>query len=131
MAKGKSTLYGSFIDNFESYRRLQCIIEPEEVEFNTKKTQILKVYNPYRANIDLDKLRFGIAYMNEHRQVRDILKMNVSPEDPKILTLKSNDTVSFTFKLPETDMKKPKYFKIGISENGLPYGLNGKNIKLN
>ncbi len=130
MGDRRHILYGSFIDDFESYRRLKCIVEPEEIEFNRKKTQTLKIYNPYDTDIPLEKIRFGIAYMNDYKEVRDVLKIKVSPSDPTILALKSNDTVSFTFKLPETDMKKPGYFKIGISENNLPYGLNGKSIKL-
>ena len=130
MGDGRHTLYGSFIDNFESYRKLKCIIETEEIEFNTERTQTMKVYNPYQVDIPLEKLRFGISYMNDYKEGRDVLKMKASSIDQTILTLKSNDTLSFTFKLPETDMKKPGYFKIGISENGLPFGLNGKSIKL-
>jgi hypothetical protein len=130
MGDGRHILYGSFIDDFESFRRLQCIVETEEIEFNTEKGYSMKVYNPYDTSIPLEKLKFGVAYMNDYKEVRDVLKMKASPKDPTILVLKSNDTVSFTFKLPETDMKKPGYFKIGISENNLPFGINGKNIKL-
>lgn len=130
MGDGRHTMYGSFMDNFESYRRLKCIIEIDEIQFNTEKTQTMKVYNPYKVAIPLDKIRFGIAYMNDYKEVRDVLKMKASPSDQTISKLKPNDTVNFTFRLPETDMKKPGYFKIGISENELPYGLNGKSIKL-
>lgn len=126
----RHTLYGSFIPNFESFRKLRCLITSEEITFNTEKTQTMQVYNPYKKDIPLEKLRFGIAYMNDYKEVRDVLKMKVSTSDPEVLVLKSNDTVNFTFKLPQTDMKSPTYFKIGISENGLPLGLNGKNIKL-
>lgn len=126
----RHTLYGSFIPNFESFRKLKCLIAPEEITFNTEKTQVMQVYNPYDKDIPLEKLRFAIAYMNDYKEVRDIVNMKVTTSDPKVLTLKSNDTVSFTFKLPQTDMKRPAYFKVGISENGLPPGLNGKSIKL-
>lgn len=130
MGDGRHIIYGSFIENFESFRKLKCIVEPEEIEFNTEKTYTVKVYNPYNTDIALDKLKFGVAYMNDYKEVRDVRNMKASIEDPTILALKSNDTLSFTFRLPDTDMKKPGYFKIGISENGLPFGLNGKNIKL-
>ncbi len=130
MGNGRHTFYGSFMENFESYRRLKCIIETEEIEFNTGKTQTMKIYNPYEVDIPLDKLRFGIAYMNDYKEVRDESKMKASPSDPTISILKSKDTVNFTFKLPKTELKKPGYFKIGISENGLPLGLNGNSIKL-
>ena len=61
MGDGRHTMYGSFMDNFESYRRLKCIIEIDEIQFNTEKTQTMKVYNPYKVAIPLDKIRFGIA----------------------------------------------------------------------
>jgi LEA14-like dessication related protein len=130
MGDGRHTMYGSFMENFESYRKLKCILETDAIQFNTEKTQTMKIYNPYKVDIPLDKLRFGIAYMNDYKEVRDVLKMKASPSEKTISTLKSNDTVSFTFRLPETDMKKPGYFKIGISENELPFGLNGESIKL-
>lgn len=130
MGHRRRTLYGSFIDNFESYRKLKCIFDSSTIEFNTDKTQTMKVYNPYDVAIPLSKLKFGIAYMNDYKEVRDVLKIKVSQNNETILTLKSNDTLTFTFRLPETDMKKPGYFKIGISENNLPPGLNGESIKL-
>lgn len=130
MGDGRHTLYGSFIDNFESYRKLKCIIDGNELEFNTDKTQTMKIYNPYGVDIPLSKLKFGIAYMNDYKETRDVLNIKAYPASETILMLKSNDTLNFTFRLPETDMKKPGYFKIGISENNLPPGLNGESIKL-
>lgn len=130
MGDGRHILYGYFIRDFESFRKLKCLIPAEEIVFNTEKTQVMQVYNPYQKDIPLEKLRFGVAYMNDYKEVRDVVNMKVNPIDPKVLMLQSNDTVSFTFKLPQTDLKRPAYFKVGISENGLPLGLNGKNIKL-
>ncbi|MFK7812876.1 MAG: ArnT family glycosyltransferase [Maribacter sp.] len=124
--------YGEYIDNFESFRRLKCIIEEDELEFNLNKTYEMKIYNPYEVDIPLEKLKFKLAYLNDYKEahdnVRDII---VNPLDQTILALKSNDTLKFTFKLPKTEMEDPGYFRIGISENDLPPGLNGDNIKLN
>ncbi|TMM59382.1 4-amino-4-deoxy-L-arabinose transferase [Maribacter algarum] len=122
--------YGEYIDHFESYRRLKVILEKDELDNNLDKTFKMKVFNPYEVDIPLDKLKFGLAYLNDYKEVRDIRKVAASPIDATILVLKSNDTVNFTFKLPKTKMEEPGYFRIGISENDLPYGLNGNNIKL-
>lgn len=123
--------YGEYLKRFESFRRLKCIIEEDELEFNLDKTFEMKVYNPYKVDIPLEKLKFGLAYLNTYKEVRDIREVSASLIDTTILVLKSNDTLNFTFKLPKTKMADPGYFRIGISENGLPYGLNGNNIKLN
>ena len=122
--------YGEYIDHFESFRRLKCIIERDELEFDSDKTYEMKIYNPYKIDIPLNKLNFGLAYLNDYKEVRDIRKVTAHIIDTTILALKSNDTLSFSFKLPKTKMKKPKYIRIGISENDLPYGINGDNIKL-
>jgi len=122
--------YGEYINSFESFRRLKCIIDQDELEFDLSREFQLKIYNPYDVDIPLDKLEFGLAYSNAYKEVRDLRKTFASPVDKSILSLKSNDTVNFTFKLQKSEMKSPKYFRIGISENGLPYGLNGDNVKL-
>ncbi len=122
--------YAKFIDNFESYRKLTCILEKEEVENPYGKTLNLKIFNPYDTDVALDKIKFGAAFLNAHKELRDIQRITEIRPESNILTLKSNDTTLFTFKLPKPEMEDPKYFRLGISENGLPYGLNGANIKI-
>ncbi len=121
--------YGEYIDNFESFRRLQFIVD-EEIVYDLEKTYTMKVYNPYNVDISLKKLRYGVAFMNNYKEVRDVRKMHAEPLDKTILLLKSNDTLNFTFKLPKTKLEHPKYIQLGISENGLHYGINGDKIKL-
>lgn len=127
---GGKLFYGEYIEPYESFRRLKAIFEEEEVEFNLDRTFQMKVYNPYGVDISLDKLKFGVAYLDDYKKAHDIQKITVSPIDTTIVVLKSNDTLNFTFKLSKTKMEDPAYFRIGISENGLRYGLNGNNIKL-
>jgi len=129
--KNGQLFYGEYIDRFESFRRLKCITKDTKIEFNLNRDFQMSVYNPYEVDIPLEKLEFGLAYLNDYKEVRDVLTLVTSPVDPTILTLKSNDTVNFTFKLPKTKMVDPGYFKIGISENDLPYGLNSTNVRLN
>jgi len=133
-----SLYYGGYVDRFESFRKLKCIIEKDHITFDLDKEIELKVYNPYDVNIPLEKIKFGLAYLNENKKVIELKEITPVLLDQKVRDLKSNDTVNFTFKLvrPNTfklktdDAEKPAYFKIGISENKLPYGLNGNNIKI-
>jgi len=125
-----SLYYGGYIENFESFRRLRCIVEADKVKLDLDQTLTLKVYNPYGYDIALKKLKFGIAYLNDYKKAIELQPVIPKALDTTILKLKSNDTTNFTFKLPIPKMGNPEYFRIGISENNLPYGLNGNNIKL-
>lgn len=124
--------YAKFIENFESFRKLKCILEPKEFLLDAKQEHLLGVYNPYEQPIDLRKINFGVAYLNEAKQFKELIPIEVKPKNEKVLGLKSNDTTNFTFKLPEPrKIETPGYFKIVISENGLRHGLNSETIKLN
>lgn len=124
-----SKYYGGYVDRFESYRKLKCIVEADNIKLDFNREFKLEVYNPYTVDIPLDKIKFGLAYLNDYKKVIELRQIFPSQKDSTILVLKSNDTTNFTFKLPNAKMGDPKYFRIGISENNLPYGLNGNNIK--
>src|SRR5690606_19754539 len=121
---------GRFIDNFETFRKLKCIIEDGPVNLDPKREHTLKVYNPYDVYIDLKKIKFGLAYLNHYKEVQEILPLDPKVVDQGKLYLKSKDSTEFTFHLPIPSTDDPGYFKVGISENGLYLGLNGDNIKL-
>lgn len=121
-----TVFYGIFVDDFQSYRRLKCIVEKPETGIQYS----LKVYNPYPFDVSLDELKYTISYSNEHKQVKQILRLKVNPLSRHESLLKSKDTISYTFELPLSDMENPSYFRVGIAENNLPAGLNGKPIKI-
>ncbi|MEP0305131.1 MAG: 4-amino-4-deoxy-L-arabinose transferase, partial [Maribacter dokdonensis] len=119
---------GKYISNFQSYRKLDCIIEDDEVKLHTDKAIDLKVYNPYKEDIDLKKLKFAVTYMDNYKHPLETLR--ISPETllNDITTLKKQDTTVFKFQLPKTKTENIGYFRVVISENDLLYGLNGKPI---
>jgi len=118
--------YGVFKDDFKSYRKLQCLVEPTK---NAEQYH-LKVYNPYGFNVPLGELKYTIAYSNKYKQVKEMMPLKVALVGPVQQILKSKDTAFFNFQLPLPKMKNPGYFRVGISENGLLPGLNGIPIKL-
>jgi len=124
-----SQYYGRLIDDFESFRKLQTLVDGP-VSFDLKKEQLFKIYNPYDEDIDLEKLIFNVAYMSEFKVLQDRRLIQPKPIDSTISALPANDTITFRFKFPETKAKDAKYFRIGIAENGLHFGINGKNTKL-
>ena len=124
-----SQYYGRLIANFESFRKLRTLVEGP-ITLDYEKEQTFKVYNPYNVPIDLEKLKFNVAYMTDFKIPKDRRLILPKPVDPKITALPANDTVAFTFKFPESPMEDPSYFRIGISENGLHFGINGENTKL-
>lgn len=126
----KTIYYGKYIKKFESFRKLKILIDLNEVEFDRSIEHTMKVYNPYDRDISLDKLKFGMAYLSESRKVVELKPVPVKPIAITDTILKAKDTTAFTFKLRKTKVDNPKYFRIGISENGLRHGLNGENIKI-
>lgn len=123
------TFYGKYIADFESFRKLNTILEGP-INLNFDKELHLNVYNPYDYRIDLEKLRFNVGYLTEFKKIKSTAAIDPKPIDTTITYLPANDTVNFTFKLPEPKMEDPAYIRVGISENGLPYGINGKNTEL-
>lgn len=126
----KKNGFGTYINNFESFRKLRAILDEKEISMKSKEAIVLKVYNPYAEDIELNKLKFNAVYHNPYKQPGEIVPINVVLNDPHTTALKANDTTYFTFKLPTFEVKEPGYFKIAISENGFHPGMNGDNIKL-
>ena len=126
----KKRLFGKYIDNFESYRKLRCVITERPFRPGSNDEIDLGIHNPYDFDIDLAKIEFGLVYLDKYKKAIEIYPLKVQPRVEKVSALKSNDTTNFTFKLPKI-VFRPTYFRVVISENDLPYGLNGKTIKLN
>tara|TARA_R110002051_G_scaffold117044_1_gene190666 strand:+ start:2060 stop:3727 length:1668 start_codon:yes stop_codon:yes gene_type:complete len=125
-----TVFHGSYIDNFESYRKLRCYVEEQNIALKDRKELTLKVFNPYKTDISLEKIKFGIAYLNDYKQVMETLSLPVAPKNKETAFLKAQDTTKFSFTMPMPNMEDPGFFKISISENGLYMGINGDNIKL-
>ncbi|HET8737492.1 MAG TPA: glycosyltransferase family 39 protein [Pricia sp.] len=123
------TFYGEYITDFESFRKLRVFIEGP-VNLDTGRELDFKVYNPYDRPIDLDKLRFNVAYLNDFKQFKGAFPANPKPRDTTVMQLPARDTVNFKLILPKPRIKHPGYLRIGISGNGLPFGLNSDNIAL-
>ena len=122
--------FGVYMDNFESFRKLRVILDEKEIPLYSKETIKFKLYNPYDFDINLDKLKYNVAYHTHFKRPVEIVPITVVPVDESANLLKAKDTAYFTFKLPDFKMENPGYFKIAISENGLQPGMNGDNIKL-
>lgn len=126
---GDDKLYGTYVTDFVSFRKLQCFTEDRPIPgYGTDLD--FTVFNPYDFDIELQKLRFGIAYMNDYRQVEEVQDISAVPLYGDSRLLKAGDSTRFSFKLPEPGMGDPRYFKLTISENGLFWGLNGTNTAL-
>ncbi|MGX1928469.1 ArnT family glycosyltransferase [Flagellimonas sp. 2504JD4-2] len=122
-----TVFHGVFMDDFQSYRKLQCLVALS----SDSTSHVLKVYNPYSFDIPLDQLSYKVAYSNKYKEVKQLLPIKVAPLADNQILLKSNDTAYYSFKLPKPTIENPGYFRVGVSENGLLPGLNGKPIKVN
>ncbi|NNF19272.1 MAG: glycosyltransferase family 39 protein [Flavobacteriaceae bacterium] len=125
-AKGR-TLYGKFMEDFQSFRRLGTTVKDAGTAGDGLAE--LQVYNPYPQSIPIDSVKFGITFLNHYKQVQKILPLDVRPVEEGELLLKGKDTTSFYFNMPQSPKEDPGYFKITISENNLYWAINGENIK--
>ncbi|TAI47946.1 ArnT family glycosyltransferase [Flagellimonas allohymeniacidonis] len=121
-----SIFYGIFMDDFESFRKLQGLV----MEDSCSNCYRLEVYNPYDFDIALNKLSFTVAFSNRYKQVKEMVPITVEKVDANMEKIVSQDTVSFRFVLPKPKMENVGYFRVGISENQLLPGLNGQPIKI-
>lgn len=122
--------YGSFIEPFESFRKLESFVD-NKVNFTKDNPEvIIKLYNPYAINIEVGKVKFAVAYLNKYKQLNEIQPFGADAVLQNTLYIKANDTTYFSGRLPKAVKKTPAYFKIVLSENDLPWGLNGNNIKI-
>jgi hypothetical protein len=121
--------FGIYIDNFESFRKLRTIID-KPVELVENKYVNFKIYNPYKTDIEISKLEFGVVFLNKYKNFREVRKSQASPLNEGMNLLKAKDTTSFKILMPEPKVNDAYFFKISISENGLYWGINGENVKL-
>jgi hypothetical protein len=115
--------------DFESFRKLQCVIDDKGV-LGILPERGFYLYNPYDSEIELSKLKFGLAYLNQYRQVKDTipLKVRIMAEDKTLL--RSRDSLPIAFELPHTDSLVPTYYRLAVSSKKLPFGLNANNVKI-
>ncbi|MEO9892169.1 glycosyltransferase family 39 protein [Aurantibacter sp.] len=122
-------LQGNYYEDFETFRKLKCKIEDTALIPGSDKEIKFEVFNPYGFDVDLKKIRFGIVYLDKYKKIIEIYDLKDVRSDKEISVLKSNENTEFTFKLPKK-VFNPTYLRLGISEHGLPYGLNGETQKL-
>lgn len=120
---------GNYIESFESSRKLVCFTPNNSIEFSESDSTLLKVYNPYPTEIPISNVEMTIAYLNEFKQLMELAELPFYPVG-MIETLKSNDTTYFRCIIEKPKENNIRYLQFGISENGLPAGINSKKIKI-
>ncbi len=114
--------YGFFIDDFESFRRLEAGM-PENIPLEPGKTYEMWVYNPYPKTIPVSKLRFGIAYLDAYKRLNEIRPLN--PDIAEGRELIPGDTLRMHITMPAPKSTPPVFARAVISENNLYWGING------
>jgi hypothetical protein len=121
--------YGRFVEKFESNREIECEVSREGERWQDVQVR-LEVYNPYEENISLQDLEFAVVFLNAYKQPKAIAKIKVIPEQESMTALPAGKVSRFHFQMPGTNKLIPSYFRMAISEYGLIWGLNSRNIKL-
>ena len=122
------TQYGYLRENFISYRKLECLLE-SPVPRNADVVKV-KIHNPYPFTINLSELSFGVAYLNEYRQVLETHPADITLDKGILPLIRSRDTLSIKLAIPKPRIADHTYLRACISENNLFWGLNGKPTKI-
>ena len=123
-----SKFEGTFIEAFETYRKLQCELlgdadmKQEGFRFS--------VYNPYDSAIALEKLDIRLAYLDRYKELDTLVAFDYETRIPGTTELKANDTTFFKARWPRVTANRPSYLKFAIAENGLEAGINSTSIKV-
>ena len=80
------------------------------------------IYNPYPFDIPLEELKFGLAFLDQYKNVKDF--------SPVEAVLQSRDSTRFDFVFPESKIFDPAYFRASLARKNLYWGLNGDNQKI-
>ena len=120
---------GVFMDDFESFRKLECIVDKEVIKL-TDEEMTLKIYNPYKVDIPLEKLTLRVGYLNSYKQLKETENVNYTPIHKETTSLKSKDTTNFKYSLISPNKEDIEYLKFSISENGLQSGINSQTYKV-
>ncbi|MGB5318567.1 ArnT family glycosyltransferase [Eudoraea sp.] len=123
------TIFGVFLDNFQSFRNLKTHLNEIEVMSGSKELNF-DLENPYDIDIGLSQLDFAVISLNKYKNVIDIIKIDVLPFDEKKAKAKAHANTRFKFTLPKDIKADTHYIKISVSENKLYWGINGENVKL-
>ena len=127
--KRSNRYFGWFVDDFESFRKLKCVVDAPVI-LESASTE-LKIINPYKQDIDLEKLQLKVAYLDDYKDIIEILPIALNTKENVPEALKAQDTTYFKIRFPQATKNPPKYIKFSISENGLQPGLNSESIKVN
>ena len=120
---------GIFIKPFKSFRKLRCVMKPIEGKELPEELSF-ELFNPYDKEVPLNSLKFGIAYLNQYKQMIEIEALEVEQNTSRGTSILPGESIEFSFHLEIPEDLDPYYIKLSISDNGLYYGLNGNNVKL-
>lgn len=119
------TLYGKHIAYFKPYRKLAA-----ETLARDESEILFRVYNPYQRSISLGELNFGMAFLNEYKQIIHVKPLDAAPTLLGSRQIPANAYLDLKGRIPNASTAEARYYKLTIAENGLYWGLNGSTEKL-
>jgi hypothetical protein len=128
--KKKDSLAVRIIDSLVTYRKLQIDIDRKQ-ELYLGDTLRARLVNTYPEKIDLESMRLFTGYCNRAKQMRGTRPNGSLPAIVGSRYLSPGDSLDFELRIgPPAGIEKPSYIRLGISEDGLPPGLNSNIFKL-
>ena len=129
--KGRERLFGYQIDSFKSFQRLTCRIDSDELEL-TRGNQVsipFTLTNPYRERVPLNALVFYGVFQG----VKKVILSEIPLELEQGQTVGPGEELELQarFRVPEISTENTITFRIGISFQDLPPGIQGNKVLVN
>lgn len=119
--KGKDSLPVAVLDSFTTYRRLEIRIEDSSRPGYVRGQLI----NPYEQYIDLKGMVLHTGFCNRAKQMKGSRPNGPLTDFTGRRLIAPGDTLTLEVPLSKpTGIAQPSFLRLGISERGLPPGLN-------
>ena len=129
--KADDSLYGYEINPFRSFQGIKCLIEEELLEVRSGQLVRVpfKLINPYDHSVPLDNAEFFGVFQGEKKIVLHEVPLDLSD----IVSLDAGQEINLVvdFTIPELIVNKSLTFRIGVSFQGLPPGIQGNKVLVN
>jgi hypothetical protein len=126
--KAGDSLHGYRINTFESFQGLQCLIDGDGLEFSPgERAQVsFTLINPYKRAVSFENTAFFGIFQGAKKFVLAEVPLNLSNTEP--LGPGQERLMEAAFIVPEIEAVEKITFRIGVSFQNLPPGVQGNRV---
>ena len=122
-----SYMYGKLIKNYQTFEKVQCLIESQELSLTTGHNEIeFTIINTYNKNITFDQVHFYGVFQGYKNKILAKVPLQIS----NIRSLKPNEQIVFKaiFDAPKLSENEVITFRLALEFYNLLEGFQGNKV---